>query len=81
MGDGGKGKENFPTLQTRDVVAEKVGNKIAFNVVYSEEVAINFSTVTVLATVKGNEWELQSFVKFLLIFLVLIDMAFLCAII
>lgn len=25
MSDGGKGKENFPTLQTRDVVAEKVG--------------------------------------------------------
>lgn len=24
MSDGGKGKENFPTLQTRDVVAEKV---------------------------------------------------------
>ena len=22
---GGKGKENFPTLQTRDIVAEKVG--------------------------------------------------------
>lgn len=25
MSDGGKGKENFPTLQTRDIVAEKIG--------------------------------------------------------
>lgn len=25
MSDGGKGKENFPNLQTRDIVAEKVG--------------------------------------------------------
>lgn len=25
MNDGGKGKENFPNLQTSDIVAEKVG--------------------------------------------------------
>lgn len=25
MSDGGKGKENFPTLQTRDIIAEKIG--------------------------------------------------------
>lgn len=52
-------EKNFSNVErTSDIIAEKVGNKIAFNVVYSEGVAFIFSTVTVLATVKGDEWEL-----------------------